>query len=394
MDMTKMRFVLVALTLSSPLAADSGATATATASDRMTQGKLAVDLGDAGAAERLFSGLAEGVGVPERTRAEALVRLGAVQRTLGKSRESALAFERAMQSPGRDAEVTRLLALAVDGVAPDRAAWADQWPKLRLASTSAAASPAPSIRWPGPEPRGVREAFPARDPVSFDLEDVPLAAFLHHLLVAWRPADESCTTCNWPGPRTSPGFESWPDYQPPAVVQRLNVIMHSGVQGFQVDDASDLRAPHLSVKAREMPWNELFENVLASNGLGFVLEPGWLVVARAEDLGGLERLRGRRSYAGPPISLNFLNGRLSDILPLFGDVTGMRIAPDADLRGAVTLRVSERPALEVLERVLAANDLAATRIDGPTPGKQALRIQRLAEAKGDRLDLSRLVISP
>ncbi|HEY7922511.1 MAG: hypothetical protein ACHP85_09110 [Burkholderiales bacterium] len=389
--MTKWHVALVALTLSSPIAADPRIPAPATQGGRMTQGKLAVDLGDPRAAEKLFAGLAEGTGVPERTRAEALVRLGAVQRRLGKSRESAAAFERAMLSPGRDAEVTRMLALAVDGVAPSRAGWAEEWPKLRLAP--AATGSAPSIRWPGPEPRGVREAFPARDAVSFDLEDVPLVALLHHLLVAWRPTDKECTTCNWPGPRTTPGFESWPDYQPPADVQRLNVVVHAGVQGFQVDGIDDLRAPRVSVKAQEMPWNELFENVLASNGLSFVLEQGWLVVARAEDQAALERIRGRRGYAGPPISLNFLNGRLADILPLFADVTGMRIAPDAELRGSVTLRVSERPALEVLDMILAANDLTATRLES-APGKMALRIQKLADAQGSRVDLSRVVITP
>jgi hypothetical protein len=71
----------------------------------------------------------------------------------------------------------------------------------------------------------------------------------------------------------------------------------------------------------------------------------------------------------------------------------MRIAPDAELRGSVTLRVSERPALEVLDMILAANDLTATRLES-APGKMALRIQKLADAQGSRVDLSRVVITP
>jgi hypothetical protein len=43
----------------------------------------------------------------------------------------------------------------------------------------------------------------------------------------------------------------------------------------------------------------------------------------------------------------------------------MRIVPDEGLKGSVTLRVSERPALEVLEMVLLANDVAATRSTAP-----------------------------
>ena len=52
----------------------------------------------------------------------------------------------------------------------------------------------------------MREAFPATDPVTLDLEDVPVTALLHHLLVAWR-SDEN----TWPGARASVGFENWTD---------------------------------------------------------------------------------------------------------------------------------------------------------------------------------------
>jgi len=107
-----------------------------------------------------------------------------VQRSLGKIQASAAAFQKAMQSPGRDAQVTRLLTLALAGVAPDRSRWASQWRKVRLASPSGATDPRPVIQWPDPGPQGVREALPARDPVSFDLEDVSLTAFLYKLLTA------------------------------------------------------------------------------------------------------------------------------------------------------------------------------------------------------------------
>src|SRR5205814_1393972 len=134
------------------------------------------------AAEQAFASVAADASTPEGLRAEALVRLGVVQRALGKKQASAATFERAMQSPARNAEVTRLLALALAGVAPDRRRWATQWSKVGLASASGASGPGTTIRWPGPGPQGVREAFPAQDLVTFDLEDVSLMAFLHHLL--------------------------------------------------------------------------------------------------------------------------------------------------------------------------------------------------------------------
>ena len=360
---------------------------------RMTRGKLAADLGDSHTAEQLFADVAADAALSSNARAEALVRLGVVQRALGKTQASAAAFQKAMQSPGRDADITRLLTLAVAGVAPDRARWSSQWPKVRLASSSVAANPQPAIAWPGPGPQDVRKAFPSRDPVTFDLEDVPLIALLHHLLTPWRPGDKSCPQCNWPGARTTRGFESWPEsYQPPAAVQRLDFVIHSGVQGHLADNILDPRSARVTVKVSDMPWNELFENVLASNGLGFVLEKDLLFIARVEDLGAFERTRGR-VYGGPSIHLNFLDARIGFVLGLFSDVTDLRIAPDADLEGAVTLVVSERPAMLVLDLALAANDLGPTPVEArdALPGWTGLRIRRLAELKGEAVDLSKLM---
>jgi len=62
-------------------------------------------------------------------------------------------------------------------------------------------------------------------------------------------------------------------------------VIHSGVKGQVNGEVSD------------MPWHELLENVLASNGLGFVLDDNLLFIARVEDLGAIERVRGR-TYRG------------------------------------------------------------------------------------------------
>ncbi len=343
-----------------------------TPAGRMTQGQLAADLGDRHTAEQVFASLAADPSVPPSARAEALVRLGVVQRALGKTEASAATFRRAMQSAGRDAQVTRLLTLALAGVAPDLTRWASQWPKVRLAWPSGADDPRPVIKWPGPSLHGVLVAVPAKDPVTFDLEDVSLPAFLHTLMT------------NGDGrhsPRELLGWEKWPEsYQPPAAVRQLDFVIHAGVQG------------RVTVKVEGTPWNELFENVLASNGLGFGLEKNLLFIARVEDLGAIERTRGR-TYRGRPVTLDFLNGDLVPMLSPFKDVTGFQLVSDSNVRGVMTLRVSERPVLEVIDLLLAANDLAATRIDSPeaNPGTTALRICRLADVKSDAVDLSQLV---
>jgi len=121
---------------------------------------------------------------------------------------------------------------------------------------SGAGDARPVIKWPGPGPQGVRQAFPEKDLATFDLEDVSLAAFLHTLFT------------NGDGqhsPRELLGWPRWPDsYQPPAAVRRLDFVIHSGVKG------------QVTVKVSDMPWHELLENVLASNGLGFVLDDNLL----------------------------------------------------------------------------------------------------------------------
>ena len=351
------------------------------ADELMTKGKLAVDLGDRVGAEQAFAKLAADAATPERVRAEALVRLGVVQRALGKAKASTAAFQKAMQSPGRDAQVTRLLTLAVAGVVPDGARWAVQWPKVRLASRSGAADPHPHIRWPGATPQGEREAIPAKGPVTFNLEDVSLPSFLYALIAGGGLLPDGTPLRS---PRDIPGFEDWPgSYVSPIAVQALDFIIHGAVQG------------RVTVKASNMPWNELFENVLASNGLGFLLDKNLLFIARVEDLGAFERIRGR-TYHSWPIDLVFDRANLFDVLSLFKGITDHPFAPDATLQGAVNLRFRKRLAFECLELILVAHDLAIMRIVPPDSkdGATVLRISRLSDVKGETVDLSKLPPTP
>jgi hypothetical protein len=85
-----------------------------------------------------------------------------------------------------------------------------------------------------------------------------------------------------------------------------------------------------------------------------------------------------------PGLLSVLGG---DILP------GFRLVPDPSLHGTVTLRLRDRPTMQVLDLFLAANDLALTRMAPPfdaKPGTTALRVSRLTDVEGGAVDLSRL----
>jgi len=390
------------------------ATPAAPVEERLTQGKLAADLGDHAAAEKAFASVSADDAASAPSRAEALVRLGIIQRTLGKAEASAAAFQKAMASAGRDAAMTRLLALAVAGVAPERARWEKDWSKVRLAVRSGV----PAIEWPGPAPKGVRELFPS-DPVTFDLQDVSLACFLTSFLGA--QGAEKIRKTPWPG------FENWPlSYRAPwsstsvavrgGQERKMDFVIHADVQGYRPDGV-DARAAHLSVKATNMPWNELFENVLASHGLGFVLENNLLLIAPPEKLGALARVRGR-TYPGQKISLNVHNWHAYPaITPMgktpeeyrrstqdptaqrhdpgflaggsFQDIWGFRFVVDPDLQGTFNYRLMHRPSMEVLDLMLASTDAAALRLPDEN-GKPVLRICHVSAAGEKALDLSKV----
>jgi hypothetical protein len=265
------------------------------------------------------------------------------------------------------------VALALTGVAPDAARWNREWSKVQLAS---AAGDAPAIAWPAPVPQGVREAIPATDPVTLDLEDVPLIALLRHLLAGLPPRNR----------QRNPGFENWPaSYQVPAAVERLDFVIHAGVQDF----ANTLEGPRVTVHAAAMPWNELFENLLASHGLALARERSLVFIAKPEDLAAFAHTRGH-TYGGSRVTLDFLAGALPDITRLFHDITGFHLVLDPDARGYATLRLDEHPALYVLDVILSANDLAAARTEPPAgapAGTTALRFCRRDAPGCDAVEL-------
>jgi hypothetical protein len=152
--------------------------------------------------------------------------------------------------------------------------------------------------------------------------------------------------------------------------------------------------------------------VLASEGLGYVLENNLLMVARTEDLAAFDRARGR-TYAGHRIALRFHDGLpYPGMLPkastreerrkdptarvrfpglfatAFQDIWGFRFEPDPDLQGRLNLRLTDRPAMEVLDLILASLDAAAVRLPDED-GKAVLRIRSLAAAGDEALDLSK-----
>jgi tetratricopeptide (TPR) repeat protein len=85
-------------------------------SEMLAEAKLRSDLGRSEEAARLCRAVADERDAPAAVRGEALARLGATLRALGRDDEALAAFREALDDFGQDPEVLRFLSLAVDGV--------------------------------------------------------------------------------------------------------------------------------------------------------------------------------------------------------------------------------------------------------------------------------------
>jgi type IV pilus assembly protein PilQ len=82
-----------------------------------------------------------------------------------------------------------------------------------------------------------------------------------------------------------------------------------------------------------------------------------------------------KNYSGKPISLDLLDADLKNVLRLLADITGKNIVIEPDVAGRVTIKVEKVPWDQVLDMILAMNDL------GKEDRGNVFRIARLAKLK-------------
>lgn len=85
----------------------------------------------------------------------------------------------------------------------------------------------------------------------------------------------------------------------------------------------------------------------------------------------------RKKYSGKPISLDLLDADLRNVLRLIADVTGSNIVIEPDVAGRVTLKVEQVPWDQVLDMVLAMNNL------GMEQRGSVIRIAKTAKLKDE-----------
>jgi type IV pilus assembly protein PilQ len=83
----------------------------------------------------------------------------------------------------------------------------------------------------------------------------------------------------------------------------------------------------------------------------------------------------KRPYSGKPISLDLLDADLKNVLRLLADITGTNMVIEPDVVGRVTIKVEKVPWDQVLDMILAMNDLGREDLGN------VIRIARLGKLK-------------
>ncbi len=111
---------------------------------------------------------------------------------------------------------------------------------------------------------------------------------------------------------------------------------------------------------------------------GFVSRPQnvrGLTTQRAPKSGSSMADEIAKNYSGKPISLDLLDADLKNVLRLLADITGKNMVIEPDVAGRVTIKVEKVPWDQVLDMILAMNDL------GKEERGNVIRIARLAKLK-------------
>jgi hypothetical protein len=272
----------------------------------LTQGKLDVDLGKPQAAARAFETVAADTAAPAPLRAEALVRLGLVRRSLGDAKGAAQAFERAWTEHGRDKDSLRLLVQAVSGTVPDEERWKSIYKDVAVkVDRTDPERPIVTIEWPGP-PAEFRTY--TGQPISLDLKDAQLGDFLR--------------LC--------------------ADVSKLNIVVHPGVRG------------RVTTNVSEVPWDMVLDQVLQAQGYA-ASHVGNLV-----EIGPPDRLGTRRQFEGRPIDIDFKSVDLGESLQRIAEHGGRTVSGPPEISGKTTLVLKQVPWDQAFDVVVRLHRLTWT----------------------------------
>ncbi len=266
----------------------------------LARGKLESDLGRHEVAAEAFGSVAQDPQATVPQRCEALARLGVARRDKGDASGSAGAFEEAWRTCRNDPEALRFLLQAVGGALPGEERWAEVWKQVTLdVDGRVPGRPQVRVTWPG-VPFGLCPC--SGTPVDLDLQDGDLQDI----------------------------FRLFAD------VSGLNVVVQPGSQG------------RVTYRARQVPWDEALERMLAPNGLVARLEGNVLWIGHPREAGE------KRSFTGAPIDFEYQGKELVQALRETAAHGGATVEVASGIGGRVTFKLVQVPwdqAFDLLTRV-------------------------------------------
>jgi TonB family protein len=278
-----------------------------TLDDTMTRGKLAADLGDHAAATRAFKAVADDNSAPAALRIEARVRLGSALRSAGDHEGALAAFQRAAKDPAIDRATKALLVQAVGGALPGGERWEKVWAQVTFVEDrSDPRRPGLAIRWPDTDQ--VQGSYKG-EVVDLEIKDGDIVDVLRLF----------------------------------GDVGGVNILIDPAVQGS------------VTTKLRDVPWEQALDTIARQHGLTWHRDDRLVTVSR----GG--RGAETKRYDGEPITMDFKNGDLLDILALFSDISQLNVVWGHGVGGKLSMKVNKMPWDQVFDRVMSMHGLSSRR---------------------------------
>ena len=266
-------------------------------------------------------------------------------------RESVSAFESA--SEVADDEVRRLLVLAVAGVVPGRERWERIWPDVRLVvDRSNPARPRPRIAWPGSH--GTYGPYRGAL-VTVKGEDLPVVTAAVRILRLQPPAGRAEDTSD------PVATEIQRAAREAARLAEMGRAQREGREPRDLGYIFDHRVGGtVTVELADVPWDEALDRVLEATGHAWRRDGQMALVARVGELPPVPP--PSRKYAQPSISVDFMDGKLPDVMRLVSHVSQLKLeAPPLEDGPSVTIKCTEVPWERVLELVTQSVGLAYRR---------------------------------
>jgi hypothetical protein len=273
----------------------------------LARGKLEADLGHHGVAAEAFASVSSSPQATAPQRWEAQVRFAVARRDGGDAKGSVDAFEEAFRSYGKDPDALRFLILAAGGAIPGKQRWEEVWRRVALdVDRRDADRPLVRIRWPG-VPYGL---CPCKGTaVSLDFKDGDFQQI----------------------------FRLFAD------ISGLNVVVQPGTQG------------QVTYRGNNRPWDEVLEQLLAANGLVARIQGNVLWIGRPDEAGE------RRSFAGRPIRIEFVDKGLVEALEEIASNGHASVEVPPNVAGRVTLKLDDVPWDQAFDLLANVNGLTWAR---------------------------------